>query len=70
MSNVRVKRNGECPYCVGTSFTDIDDSRPQRTVRQCGDCQGHFVHHDNGSNYPLEDRSDPASPPGVIAPAA
>lgn len=63
----KVNRYGRCPYCDNSSFSFIEQNRPDREIMKCDEvsCLKYFVKHSNGNNYPLVDPFDQNSFPSI-----
>lgn len=52
-----------CPYDGSADFTVVvSPTRPRpgtHTLVQCDSCLGYYIRHENGTNKPLNDRTDP-----------
>lgn len=57
------KNDGKCPYCDGSSFTDIANRRPNQHIYLCTICNKYCVKTPSGAAYPLENPNDPNSIP-------
>jgi len=62
---IKVNRQGNCPYCGSSNLEIVEILRPDRTASQCGGCSGFSIRHSNGSQYPLEDRTNYNTSPAI-----
>jgi len=66
MTTYRVNKGGTCPYCLNpTELVVVEKVHPSFTAMQCVTCNNFSVRHENGYQYPIEDRQDHTSAPAV-----
>ena len=60
---------GKCPYCESLDHTHLAlvVERYDRKGTKCNACGFYFVSHINGSKYPLIDKEDVNSDPGMTS---
>lgn len=63
-----VNRGGNCPYCGGIC-TKVRERTPLQDLLQCNQCNLWAVRlNRTGAVYPLQNGSDPDTPPTVSIP--
>lgn len=56
--------HGQCPYCGAAVFSLGAERRPGQRVQQCAACGKYSILGERTwARYPLDDPSDPGSPP-------